>query len=397
MKKLGGLCAMRYALVKTSGSDEWTRLDVDDAFKYQHGKCELCGGKVGARKGDIRVNHWYHLDGRGDCDPWHEPKGEWHRQIQCCFPVSRQEYVICRKVGDATVKHIADIYTKSGYVIEVQMSPLSLGKIAEREEFYGRIVWFVSGHNPLVENFHTSAFMENAELVQGECFEYYAVPEKCHAINRHWTGRDGLVFFDIDPESGVDFDNKDVLCLVLGMRRHGYLILRVVKERELIDAFLGDDAQGFIDKMMATADDFDRRFVEETKRAEESLDLRVRRVRSVEEVDELKRQLKVEEWNASQDLRDRSIGGNRFKMSLKVRRWRPKVKLSERHRDQLSIVKSLKRFNGTAVMSDVLQHPDKYGKGRLLPDDVADRLWHESGCAEKWKNYLKSKRLRWWY
>lgn len=393
MRKLGGLCAMRYALVKTSGSNEWTRLDVDDAVKHQHGKCELCGREVGARLGDIRVNHWYHLDGRGDCDPWHEPKGEWHRKVQDCFPVARQEYVMRRQIDGTIVKHIADIYTKSGYVIEVQMSPLSLSKIAEREAFYERIVWLVSGHNPMTENFHTDNFMREAEFVQGDGFEYLVVPEKSHAINRHWANRPGFVFFDFDPESGVDFGQKDIVCLVPGTARHGYCVCRIIKERELIDAFLGDNAPAFIADMMRTAEDFRVRFIDETRRAEADLDRRVDKVRYSDDVDSFKEEQEEERVMAAADVVERRIGTDRKSYTIAARRWKPKVKLTAQHREKLKMARKRRRWGSSSPhrVSSVYSDYSQFTGGPVSNTAAA---WRQ-GEKEWWEQHLAAKRARW--
>ena len=107
-----GLCKWRYAIV------DGIKTDIRDAKRYQHGVCPMCGDELIARKGEIRAHHWCHA--RGKCDAWYQPKGPWHVYWQSKFPVEMQEVPVSKLIGGVSVKHIADIRTDRGLVIEVQ-------------------------------------------------------------------------------------------------------------------------------------------------------------------------------------------------------------------------------------------------------------------------------------
>lgn len=103
--------------------------------------CPSCGGAVIAKCGDQRVWHWAHKGSR-TCDHWWEPETKWHRQWKSEFPVAWQEII---QTADSGEKHIADVKTDSGIVIEFQHSFLSPDERLARENFYKKMVWVVDG------------------------------------------------------------------------------------------------------------------------------------------------------------------------------------------------------------------------------------------------------------
>lgn len=96
------------------------------------GVCPLCGGEVIAKCGQLRVWHWAHRS-LADCDTWSEPVGPWH--------LSWQRIVQPRFLEVTVGPHRADIRTHDGLVIELQHSPIKPQEIAERERFYGDMLW----------------------------------------------------------------------------------------------------------------------------------------------------------------------------------------------------------------------------------------------------------------
>jgi competence CoiA-like predicted nuclease len=109
------------------------------AFKDGRGICPKCQRTVIASCGEIYIWHWKH---KNSCDSWFEPETEWHLGWKEQFPEDWQEFVI---EDNATgIKHIADIKTTEGMVIEFQNSPISSAEIKEREKFYKNMIWVVN-------------------------------------------------------------------------------------------------------------------------------------------------------------------------------------------------------------------------------------------------------------
>lgn len=105
------------------------------------GNCPSCGGTVIAKCGDHRVWHWAHK-GTRFCDHWWEPETEWHRNWKNEFPLDWQEVIHAAPGGE---RHIADVKTQSGMVIEFQHSALKAEERIAREAFYRKMVWVIDG------------------------------------------------------------------------------------------------------------------------------------------------------------------------------------------------------------------------------------------------------------
>lgn len=108
------------------------------------GKCCLCGDDMIAKCGQYLRWHWAHK-GRITCDPWKESETDWHRYWKDAFPVDCQEVV---HADDRTQeKHIADVKTVGGFVVEIQHSPISEMEARSREDFYREMIWIVDARH----------------------------------------------------------------------------------------------------------------------------------------------------------------------------------------------------------------------------------------------------------
>jgi competence CoiA-like predicted nuclease len=107
------------------------------ASKNIHGAlCPMCLYPVIPCVGNINIPHFRHVS-KENCDTWSDGITKWHLDWQDKFKDEFRE-VIITKNGE---KHIADIKTTNGTVIEFQNSFISPDDIYIRELFYGQIVW----------------------------------------------------------------------------------------------------------------------------------------------------------------------------------------------------------------------------------------------------------------
>ncbi|MBK8202524.1 MAG: hypothetical protein IPK68_09510 [Bdellovibrionales bacterium] len=100
---------MKYALVEGKREDAQPGLS---------GECPGCGRPVVEKCGELKISHWAHI-GKRICDPWWENETEWHRTWKGHFPKQWQEFVHRAEDGE---RHIADVKTDQGYIIEFQHS-----------------------------------------------------------------------------------------------------------------------------------------------------------------------------------------------------------------------------------------------------------------------------------
>ena len=136
--------------------------------------CGFCGEKVRGRCGEINIWHWQHIN-KVECDLWKEGETDWHRGWKKRFPYDWQETIIIKN-GE---KHIADILTDEGLVIEFQNSAISPSTIAEREKFYGKLIWVINA-----ESFKNNLVIENiSEKQLAEIDSEYAL--KRSQLSRH--------------------------------------------------------------------------------------------------------------------------------------------------------------------------------------------------------------------
>ena len=77
------------------------------------------------------------------CDTWWETETEWHRGWKENFPREWQEVIQFDK--QTNEKHIADVRTDTGLVIEFQHSYINPAERRQREDFYKNMIWIVDG------------------------------------------------------------------------------------------------------------------------------------------------------------------------------------------------------------------------------------------------------------
>lgn len=114
-----------------------------EATPGARGVCRICGSELIAKCGEYKVWHWAHK-AITDCDSWHEPETWWHRNWKNCFPIEWQE--VFHTDSSTSEKHIADIKTPFGRVIEFQHSPIKPEERVARENFYKKMFWIVDGN-----------------------------------------------------------------------------------------------------------------------------------------------------------------------------------------------------------------------------------------------------------
>ena len=124
---------MKFALVNGERMEPQPKL---------RGVCPCCDSEMVAKCGRVVIWHWAHLPS-GNCDPWWGGETDWHREWKNRFPVDWQEVVhIDDRTGE---RHIADIKTPHGLVIEFQHSTMTFEEMVSREAFYQNMIWVVDG------------------------------------------------------------------------------------------------------------------------------------------------------------------------------------------------------------------------------------------------------------
>lgn len=193
---------MKYALVNNQ---------LQEAQPGLLGKCPCCESPTISKCGTIKIPHWAHK-GKLMCDPWWENETEWHRAWKNCFPKEWQEIIHIAENGE---KHIADVKTDLGLVIEFQNSPIKLEERTSREKFYKNMLWIVNGNRRLrdkdkfIDTLKDHAMQLDEKVLALRLVGYYAES----ALLRDWVGSKIPVFFDFGEKIlwgllSVTFENQ---------------------------------------------------------------------------------------------------------------------------------------------------------------------------------------------
>ena len=280
-----GTCTWRYALL------DGVKTDILDAPRGSHGICPSCGDELISKQGEMNAWHWAHKNGHV-CDKWYEPKGAWHCWWQNQFDKAWQEVVIVKKGDDGQeIKHVADICTDEGWIIEFQYSSIRPEMIRARETFYKKMVWVVSGTRLESDLKKGRALFELSfkEFVDGVLF---AVLANGGAFNKHWRTANKPVFFDFYGTFDKPVEGANLLCLLPEIQGVEGRIIAKVSQMEFIAEIQQNKLELFLDKF---------RNLLKTLRAQAAQAKKDEELREAErqrKLEEILKKRKEEEWKA---------------------------------------------------------------------------------------------------
>lgn len=201
---------------------------VDDhrieATPGQVGHCPSCGKPMIAKCGTQVIWHWAHKGMR--CDGWWEPETGWHRTWKDQFPAEWQE-TVCEGAGGE--RHIADVLTSHGLVIEFQHSRLPPEEQAGREAFYRNMVWVVDGTRLASD---VARFMEFKDYFHPTHLDGIAVSNFPRCFPAGWSGSSALVVFDFAGEQSAS--GSEVWCLFPGYLEGGRRLVAALPRDEFV-------------------------------------------------------------------------------------------------------------------------------------------------------------------
>lgn len=196
-----------------------------------NGHCPACSQPVIAKCGTRRVWHWAHK-GKRSCDNWWEPETLWHRRWKDEFPTEWQEHIQHAESGE---KHIADVKTEHGLVIEFQHSHIDPEEQAAREAFYENLVWVVDGtrlKRDLPKFLKGAAKATKAPLLGFGMV--HSFPEEC--FPSAWLHSSKLVMFDFGGMPADDYATNpgaELWCLLPG-RAEGRAFFGSLSRRDFL-------------------------------------------------------------------------------------------------------------------------------------------------------------------
>ena len=161
--------------------------------------------------------------------PLWEPETEWHRAWKNNFPAECQEFI--QHDGQSGEKHIADVRTPHGLVIEFQHSPLDPRERAARERFHGNMVWVVDGTRLKRDypRFNRGKDVLRRTIIQGHFL--LAFPDECFPAM--WLDSSVPVIFDfrgVDEGQPPDVIRDGLWCLLPGRAEGSAVVVAMLRE-----------------------------------------------------------------------------------------------------------------------------------------------------------------------
>jgi competence protein CoiA len=217
--------------------------------------CACCDANVVSKCGSKNIWHWAHKSKRM-CDVWWENETKWHRDWKGVFPIENQEIVHKAEDGE---KHIADVKTTHGCIIEFQHSYIKKAERDSRNDFYKKIVWVVDGQRRLRDKgqFNNALEMGCKLLNSPLLFEVFTEDSR---LIKEWGDSEVPVFFDFGEEERIwwllPFKN-DVSSYVVPLSR-----------KEFIRLHLGEMEKTFLDFINECLDRYRQYFDQRKSRSQ---------------------------------------------------------------------------------------------------------------------------------
>ncbi len=213
------------------------------------GTCPECEQPVIARCGKIRFEHWAHKV-RSNCNNRWETEGPWHRNWKGQFPDDWQEVVHQAETGE---KHIADVKTDRGWVIEFQHSYLKPEERRSRDTFYPKLIWVVDGTRRKRDRNQFLKAWEEGTPVGAKSPVRRAFSDDCRLL-QEWSGSPGPVFYDF---------GEDMLGWLLAKRPQGPVYVARFPRAEFIQIHrqtgtqIAHDFNSFVEELSQLVDNYE--------------------------------------------------------------------------------------------------------------------------------------------
>ncbi len=219
---------MKYALVNNE------RVEAQKGMK---GFCPVCNKPVIARCGELKVNHWAHTKS-AHCDRWWETETEWHRAWKDLFPKEWQEVIAYDESGE---KHVADIKTDKGFVIEFQHSHIKSEEQTSREEFYKYMIWVVDGTRLKYDFPRFLKAFENRDIRRIVNTDIFLLYFPADYLPKNWLDRNVPVFFDFvgikkwEEDTLQDSEKRNLIWCYLPIRSDNFAVLYPLRRNDAIE------------------------------------------------------------------------------------------------------------------------------------------------------------------
>ena len=204
------------------------------------GNCAYCDREMIAKCGKTKMWHWAHKS-KASCDPWWESETEWHRSWKSQFPSDWQEIVQFDQASGE--KHVADVKTPFGLVIEFQHSPIEQQEVESRESFYGQMIWVVDGDRGSLDPGYFSVGLSTVEPASFDPLAYFLKWWGKSRLMHNWAKTSAPIYLDFGDEEAlwklVSFNSDEDVGIVMPTSRTWFV--KACSNGEPIPAIAADE------------------------------------------------------------------------------------------------------------------------------------------------------------
>ena len=216
---------MKYALVNNQ------RVEAEKGLKAI---CPCCGNPVTAKCGEVRKKHWAHIK-TSHCDKWWESETLWHRTWKNLFPSDWQEIISYDEQSGE--KHIADIKTPKGMVVEFQHSYIKPEECHSREMFYKDMVWVVDGKRLQRDYKRFIKAFQDGEVHQIQNRPVFLIDFPEEHLPNNWLNSSKPVFIDFNEiqEAKEFIDTNRFMPCILPSRDKSKAVIFLFSRNEFME------------------------------------------------------------------------------------------------------------------------------------------------------------------
>nr|WP_291285286.1 competence protein CoiA family protein [Flavobacterium sp.] len=211
-----------------------------EASKGAKGFCQSCGAEMIAKCGEFKINHWAHKKIR-QCDIWWETETEWHREWKGNFPIEWQEIIQFDSLTNE--KHIADVRTDKGLVIEFQHSHINPIERRQREDFYKNMIWIVDGTR--LQRDIPRFIKAQKDFVSMENPSIFGIEFADECFPKNWLGSSVPVIFDFKGTAliGNKKSNRTLLYCIFPVQSDWLTVFAEISRKALIKSIIDGEWQ----------------------------------------------------------------------------------------------------------------------------------------------------------
>lgn len=211
-----------------------------EASKGAKGFCQSCGAELIAKCGEFKINHWAHKKIR-QCDTWWETETEWHREWKGNFPIEWQE--IIQFDSFTNEKHIADVRTDKGLVIEFQHSHINPIERRQREDFYKNMIWIVDGTR--LQRDIPRFIKAQKDFVRMDNPSIFGIELADECFPKNWLGSSVPVIFDFKGTAEIENEknNRTLLYCIFPIQVGWLTIFAEISHKALIKSIIDGEWQ----------------------------------------------------------------------------------------------------------------------------------------------------------